>query len=132
MSAVAHADAVIAALTSAGVAAYEQPDAPESPDPPHAVVYGDLGRGETYRMNGRSKVTAYRVPVLVVGGTPNNARYAADAVTSALHGLRLAVTGSLCTPVRLESSTPVRNDDTDPAGTYVSTLVFTFASSPAS
>lgn len=131
MSTVAHADALLATLTGAGVNVYESSTAPSTAHPPYAVVYPDPGREENYRLGGKTRTGAYRAAVIVVGSTENNARVIADDVIAALKGVRLDVAGRRCTPCRRESSTPIKLDDPDVPGVYSGTLVWTFVSTPA-
>lgn len=130
MTTVAVADAVLSALTTAGVNAFEPHTAPSDADPAYAVVHGDLGRGETYRLSGRTKMSAHRFVVMAVGITPHEARFVADEIRTALEGQRIAVSAS--PPLlRLESSRPVELDDTDVPNVYSGSLVFTFATERA-
>lgn len=125
MSTVATFDAILAALVGAGVNAYEPNGAPESVDPPRALLYMDLGRGVTYRLSGRTKTHAHRCVVIVAGTTPNNVRVIAGDVTDALEGVRI---GKVL--LSLESSTRPALDDIDVPNVYSATLGFTFAASP--
>lgn len=124
MTTAATADAALAVLAAAGVSTYERHTAPSDADPAYVVIDADLGRGETYRLSGRTTLSAHRFVVLAVGTTPNNARVVADEARAALEGVRV-VPG--CTPCRLESSTTVGLDDADVPDVYSGSLVFTFA-----
>lgn len=126
MSAVAHADAVLARLQTTELDTYDT--VPQNPPFPYAEVIADLGRHVAPRLHGRSKRKAWRVMVRVVGSTKYEARAAYDVVSEALYGHRLVVDGVLCTPCGDESSEPVDLDDPDVPGVYSGHIVWTFAS----
>ena len=127
---VAHADAVLAALSTMDIPAYDADKVPASPGFPYAVAYLDIGRGEEHRLTARTKLRSWRLAVVVVGSSPYEARYAADQVDATLTGHRIEIPGCVTTPLRDESSQPVERDDPDIPGIFTATSVWRFASAP--
>lgn len=72
---------------------------------------------------GRQSGTAYRLTTRPVADTVSNAREIDHRVSLALSGVNLTVGGAYTTPIRLESSDPIGEDD----GRYSGLSTWTFA-----
>lgn len=138
----AHAAAVLAACNAANSLDSDEPlfydadDVPKSPDYPYGVVYPDTGRPTSPRMTTHSPGRAWRVVVVGVGTTADEARIILEKAETALSGTRLAVASRRCSPTRMESGqgSPVGRDPdlTDQNGlpVYTGSAVWTFGSAP--
>lgn len=138
----AHAAAVVAACDQAHVlntsepAFYDLDDVPDAPSYPYGVVYPDTGRPAVLRMATGSPERAWRVIVIGVGTTADEARIVLEKTEDALAGTRLAILGRRCSPLRLEAGQglPVARDadlrSQDGLPVYTGSTVWTFGSSP--
>ncbi len=125
----AHCAAVLAALTTGGLTAHDSV-APDTAAGRYVVVTTQRRFGATPRLTSRSVDDGWRVVVLCVGSTVNEARWVMEKAAAALEFRRPAVSGASCTPVRFESSRPAQTDPDDPAvcsGTSVWTYAATLA-----
>lgn len=130
----AHARAVVDAAQAVFAAFYDVDDVPDPADYPYGVLTVDQGRDTGLRVvGGKSSEQAWRVVVLGVGSTADEARIVLEKAATAFAGTRFQITGFKTTPCRLESSgAPVgrdgelRTDEGSPV--YTGSTVWTFGS----
>lgn len=104
---------------------------PNMPTLPYAVVYGDSGSATQSNFRGQSGWRQWAMRVTSVGSTPEQARWCAERVETALLDIRPTVTGRKCSTVDKTLALPVqRDDDVDPAVFYIPDE-FQYLSTPA-
>ena len=126
----AHNDALLVALRAdTQLVVYDADEAPASPTYPYVSVSHFARRyGDTYtRISDSCASAGYRVVVLAVGSSPDEARWATERVEARLECARLVVTGYTCSACRFESASGVARDP-DMEDLYVGSTVWTFVS----
>ena len=105
-----HVAAVKAALQAAGLTAHDG-EVPAGASLPYVVLYADQGQASSTRFDAASDRRAFRVQTTSVGGTVEQARWAAEKVQAALLDARLTIPGRATWPLRQETSRPIARDD---------------------
>lgn len=109
MTAQAHATAVLALLTGAGLTVHDGA-VPANPDYPYAVLYVGTGDRGPASITMASDQQTYSMQVTTVGATAASARIYAARALAALLDITPTVTGRVCWPIRLEAAQPPRED----------------------
>ncbi len=124
----AHVKAVRDALTAVpNLNAYDA-QAPNTAQTPFVVLFSDDGPEGQPMFDGRRINRTWTVATQHFGGTPDEARWAAEKVETALMGKRLTVANRACTAThRLTTQTMQRDDSVDPP-VFFTVTVWRFAS----
>ena len=121
---------IIEAIEAEGVTVYDTV-APDAASGWYAVV--QTARrffGGTYRLGGRSSTGAFRVYVQTVGSSPDEARWVDVKVHDALEGVRVTVSGVLCSPGRFEGAGRVIGPEPQDDKVYSGTSQWTYTAVP--
>lgn len=105
-----HAEAILGALTSAGLTAYFVGDVPRPVTTPYVVVTPSPGHPDRDTLAGARSRLDVTFQVTGVGASTPEALEAADRARVALLDVRLAVDGRRSWPVVHGDSQPVRED----------------------
>lgn len=107
----AHYEAVKGLLVAVPpVATLYEGQVPGQPAFPYWVLYMDTGDEAVGRLCGASNQADFRFQVTSVGLTDAAVRVLAAAARARLLDVRLTVSGRTCTPIRKETTLPVRPD----------------------
>lgn len=104
-----HWQAVTGLLSELSMTWYDG-QVPEQPSFPYAVLYMDTGNERAMRLCATSNRADFRFQITSVGLTRESAVIVADAARLLVIDQRPRVEGRSCTPIRRETSIPVRPD----------------------
>jgi hypothetical protein len=82
----------------------------QAPPAPYVVAHAGIGTRSAPQLSGIRSHHELEVQVIAVGLTPDQARWAAEQVDTALVGWTPALVGMVCWPVDQAYSTPPRSD----------------------
>ena len=119
----------VAAVAADVARLYGMNGVPASPTYPYGSYSATLGRGDSYTLDSREGLRWGRVVVQTFGRTPTAALAKAEEVRAALVGVRLAITGYECTPLRAELD-PTMTRDPDDSGVIGVTTTYAFVATP--
>lgn len=130
----AHARAVETLLSTATNLVWYDGAAPSTASGPYAIYFlaTPAGVSQSRRVSADMPKAQFNLAVMYVGDTPDEMRWVAEKVRTAVIRNRLTVTGRTCDPFLppATSSTPRKDDSALPVA-WVSTDVWQFNSSPA-
>lgn len=105
--------------------------APAGAELPYVVLHPDQGAATSSSIAAISDWRSWRVQTTCVGGTPEQAGWAAEKVESDLLDVAPTVSGRSCTPIGKESSLPVDRDEDVQPPVFMARDVWVFSSIPA-
>jgi hypothetical protein len=123
----AHAAAVKVLLDASTVMVYDG-EVPADARGRYVVFYLTTALGRNPRVSADMGQQAFNLSTLYAGDSPNECRWVAEKVQSALTRKRPAVANMTCTPLKLGTAGQVRKDDSINPPAWIATDVWQFAS----